>query len=302
MIEDTAQAHGACVRGRRAGSIGDFGCFSFYPTKNLGGGATAARSSPPTRTLAERVRLLRSHGESPRYHHKIVGTTARLDALQAALLRVKLRHLDARNEDRRRLGAALRAGLAGTSVELPRARLRGRRPRLPPVHRALRPPRRAARAPGGARRLERRALPVPDPPDRGLRGPRPGRGQPARRRAAGRADLHAAAVPDDVRRRGRAGRGRGRELRRARSEHQMHRHAPIRPARERAAQRGRRRLRLLGPEPRPQRHRAPGVRSSPASASATRSRAAAFSAKVPGRPGRSTDLDAAARGPGRSTP
>jgi dTDP-4-amino-4,6-dideoxygalactose transaminase len=65
------------------------------------------------------VRLLRSHGEEPRYHHRIVGTTARLDALQAALLRVKLRRLDATNDDRRRLGAALREGLQGTSVELP---------------------------------------------------------------------------------------------------------------------------------------------------------------------------------------
>jgi hypothetical protein len=69
--------------------------------------------------LAERVRLLRSHGEKPRYHHQMVGTTARLDALQAALLRVKLRHLDDRNDDRRRIGAALRAGLASTSVDLP---------------------------------------------------------------------------------------------------------------------------------------------------------------------------------------
>jgi dTDP-3-amino-3,4,6-trideoxy-alpha-D-glucose transaminase len=121
VIEDTAQAHGAYLRGRRVGSLADIGCFSFYPTKNLGawgdGGAIVTRD----RKLADRVRLLRSHGESPRYHHRIVGTTARLDALQAALLRVKLRHLDARNDDRRRLGAALRAGLEGTSVELPLA-------------------------------------------------------------------------------------------------------------------------------------------------------------------------------------
>jgi dTDP-4-amino-4,6-dideoxygalactose transaminase len=65
------------------------------------------------------VRLLRSHGESPRYHHRVVGTTARLDALQAALLRVKLRHLDDRNADRRRIGALLREGLGSTSVALP---------------------------------------------------------------------------------------------------------------------------------------------------------------------------------------
>jgi dTDP-4-amino-4,6-dideoxygalactose transaminase len=120
VIEDTAQAHGADVYGHRAGSLADFGCFSFYPTKNLGGWGDGGAVITSDRDLAEHVRLLRSHGENPRYHHRIVGTTARLDALQAALLRVKLRQLDARNDDRRRLGAALRAGLTGTSVELPR--------------------------------------------------------------------------------------------------------------------------------------------------------------------------------------
>jgi dTDP-4-amino-4,6-dideoxygalactose transaminase len=119
VIEDTAQAHGAWVRGRRAGSMGDFGCFSFYPTKNLGAWGDGGAVVTNDETLARRVRLLRSHGEGPRYHHRIVGTTARLDALQAALLRIKLRHLDARNEDRRRLGAALRAGLEAASVEFP---------------------------------------------------------------------------------------------------------------------------------------------------------------------------------------
>jgi dTDP-3-amino-3,4,6-trideoxy-alpha-D-glucose transaminase len=118
-VEDTAQAHGAYYRGRRVGSMGDVGCFSFYPTKNLGAwgdGGGIVTSDP---AIADRVRLLRSHGEQPRYHHRIVGTTARLDALQAALLRVKLARLDDRNDDRRRLGAALREGLEGTSVELP---------------------------------------------------------------------------------------------------------------------------------------------------------------------------------------
>jgi dTDP-3-amino-3,4,6-trideoxy-alpha-D-glucose transaminase len=119
VIEDTAQAHGAFHRGRRVGTLGDIGCFSFYPTKNLGGwgdGGAVVSNDPD---LADRVRLLRSHGERPRYHHQVVGTTARLDALQAAILRVKLRRLDGWNDDRRRLGAALRERLSGTSVELP---------------------------------------------------------------------------------------------------------------------------------------------------------------------------------------
>ncbi len=119
VIEDTAQAHGALHRGRRVGSIGDLGCFSFYPTKNLGAWGDGGAVVTDDEELAQRVRLLRSHGESPRYHHRIVGTTARLDALQAALLRVKLRSLDARNDDRRRIGGALSAGLAGTAVQIP---------------------------------------------------------------------------------------------------------------------------------------------------------------------------------------
>jgi len=120
VIEDACQAHGALHRGRRVGTLGDVGCFSFYPTKNLGGWGDGGAIVTRDAALATRVKLLRSHGESPRYEHRIVGTTARLDALQAALLRVKLRRLDDRNADRRRLGAALRAGLSSSSqVALP---------------------------------------------------------------------------------------------------------------------------------------------------------------------------------------
>jgi dTDP-3-amino-3,4,6-trideoxy-alpha-D-glucose transaminase len=108
VIEDACQAHGARYRGRRVGSHGALGCFSFYPTKNLGawGDGGAVVTSDPK--LAERVQLLRSHGEQPRYHHRMVGATARLDALQAAVLRRKLLRLDGWNDERRRLGAALR--------------------------------------------------------------------------------------------------------------------------------------------------------------------------------------------------
>ena len=119
VIEDCAQAHGARVDGRRVGTFGHLGCFSFYPTKNLGAWGDGGGVITADAALADRVRLLRSHGEGPRYHHSMVGTTARLDALQAALLRVKLRRLDGWNEDRRRVGAALRAGLKHTSLELP---------------------------------------------------------------------------------------------------------------------------------------------------------------------------------------
>jgi dTDP-4-amino-4,6-dideoxygalactose transaminase len=111
VIEDACQAHGARYRGQRVGSFGAFGCFSFYPTKNLGGWGDGGAVVTSVSELADRVRLLRAHGEQPRYHHRLVGTTARLDALQAAVLRRKLIRLDSWNDERRRLGAMLRTRL-----------------------------------------------------------------------------------------------------------------------------------------------------------------------------------------------
>lgn len=114
VLEDACQAHGARYHGRRVGTLGALGCFSFYPAKNLGAwgdGGAVVTASPE---LADRIRLLRSHGERPRYHHRVVGSTARLDALQAAILRRKLTRLDGWNEERRRLGRALRERLAGS--------------------------------------------------------------------------------------------------------------------------------------------------------------------------------------------
>ena len=94
VIEDAAQAIGASYQGKKAGGMGDFGCFSFFPTKNLGcagdGGMVTARD----RGMADRLRLLRAHGTRRKYHSEIIGINSRLDALQAAILRVKLRYLD----------------------------------------------------------------------------------------------------------------------------------------------------------------------------------------------------------------
>jgi dTDP-4-amino-4,6-dideoxygalactose transaminase len=112
VIEDAAQAHGARYRGRRAGSLGDIGCFSFYPAKNLGacgdgGAVTTARSD-----LAERVAMLRNIGAHQKYHHHQVGLNSRLDTVQAAILRVKLRHLDAWNAARQRIAEHYRTALS----------------------------------------------------------------------------------------------------------------------------------------------------------------------------------------------
>lgn len=113
VLEDACQAHGAVYRGRRAGSMGDAGCFSFYPTKNLGAWGDAGAVITNSPQIAERVRLLRSHGELTRYQHQVIGSTARMDGLQAAVLRHKLTLLEEWNEQRRRAGAILRDALQG---------------------------------------------------------------------------------------------------------------------------------------------------------------------------------------------
>ncbi|MGH9899395.1 MAG: DegT/DnrJ/EryC1/StrS family aminotransferase [Pyrinomonadaceae bacterium] len=100
VIEDAAQAIGAEENGKRAGSFGAVGCFSFYPTKNLGGAGDGGMLVTNDNDLAERLRILRVHGGATEYHHKIVGINSRLDTLQAAILRVKLPHLDGWSDER----------------------------------------------------------------------------------------------------------------------------------------------------------------------------------------------------------
>lgn len=102
VIEDAAQAIGAEYKGRRAGSIGHFGCFSFFPSKNLGGFGDGGMVTATDPALAERVKWLRNHGMNPKYYHKYVGGNFRLDALQAAVLRVKLKYLDGWTASRQR--------------------------------------------------------------------------------------------------------------------------------------------------------------------------------------------------------
>ncbi len=119
VLEDCAQAHGALYQGRPVGSWGDLAAFSFYPTKNLGaygdGGAVVTRDA----ALAERLRLLRQYGWAERYVSQIRGVNSRLDELQAAILRVKLRQLEAWNARRRALAAFYTANLRAAPVQLP---------------------------------------------------------------------------------------------------------------------------------------------------------------------------------------
>ncbi len=121
VIEDAAQAHGAEYKGRRAGSMGDLGCFSFYPGKNLGaygeGGMVVTNSAAYTRT----IRMLRDWGAEKKYQHVLKGYNYRLEGLQGAVLRVKLRHLEAWTEARRRAAARYDRLLAGSGVRTPEA-------------------------------------------------------------------------------------------------------------------------------------------------------------------------------------
>jgi dTDP-4-amino-4,6-dideoxygalactose transaminase len=126
VVEDACQAHGAWYKGRRVGAIGLAGCFSFYPAKNLGaygeGGALATNDERVFRM----ARSLRDHGQSKRYYHDVLGYNYRMDGLQGAILRVKLRHLEQWTETRRshaeRYNSLLRGGTVATPVESPNAR------------------------------------------------------------------------------------------------------------------------------------------------------------------------------------
>jgi dTDP-4-amino-4,6-dideoxygalactose transaminase len=112
VVEDAAQAQGALHQGRKAGSMGVAGCFSFYPGKNLGAFGEAGAVVTSDEELARKMRVLRDHGQTRKYHHAVVGWNGRMDGIQGAVLQIKLRHLDQANQ-RRRECAALYNDLLG---------------------------------------------------------------------------------------------------------------------------------------------------------------------------------------------
>lgn len=129
LLEDACQAHGARLDGRRAGSLGLAGCFSFYPGKNLGTCGEGGMIVTDNDSLAHEARLLRDHGAVAKYEHVRLGSNARMSEIEAAILSIKLPHLDAWNTERRSLAAAYHAGLAGMPLELP-----AQTPGSEPVH------------------------------------------------------------------------------------------------------------------------------------------------------------------------
>jgi dTDP-4-amino-4,6-dideoxygalactose transaminase len=119
VLEDAAQAHGARYQGRRVGGFGSAAAWSFYPGKNLGALGDGGAVTTNDEVLACRIRRLRNYGAATKHSHEMRGFNSRLDELQAAVLRVKLRHLDAWNDQRRQLAALYQAQLAGSALILP---------------------------------------------------------------------------------------------------------------------------------------------------------------------------------------
>jgi len=119
VIEDACQAHGAKYRNVKVGSIGDIGCFSFYPTKNLGAYGDGGMLTTSNKELADKLIKMRNYGQSSKYHHEFVGVNSRLDEIQAAILRSKLHHLDEWNEKRRKTAKLYTDLLSKTEVKTP---------------------------------------------------------------------------------------------------------------------------------------------------------------------------------------
>jgi dTDP-4-amino-4,6-dideoxygalactose transaminase len=119
VIEDAAQSITSTYKGRKAGSIGKAGCFSFFPSKNLGGIGDGGMIVTNDEAFYKRLMLMRNHGAEPKYYHKFVGANFRLDPIQAAALLVKLPHLDDWSEARRRNAAYYNEKFAGTVVQTP---------------------------------------------------------------------------------------------------------------------------------------------------------------------------------------
>ena len=122
VVEDCAQSHGACFGGKMTGTFGDIGCFSFYPSKNLGAFGDAGAIVTNNAHIAESVKIFRNYGSEKRYYNKVVGTNSRLDEIQAGLLRVKLQHLPELTAERTKISEAYLRNIRNSRIKLPKIR------------------------------------------------------------------------------------------------------------------------------------------------------------------------------------
>ena len=122
LVEDCAQSHGACYEGKMTGTFGDIGCFSFYPSKNLGGFGDGGAIVTDNAKIAEDMRMYRNYGSRKRYYNEIVGANSRLDELQAGLLRVRLQHMEELTQERKQLAERYTKELHNPKLLLPQVR------------------------------------------------------------------------------------------------------------------------------------------------------------------------------------
>lgn len=122
VVEDCAQSHGACYDGKMTGTFGDVGCFSFYPSKNLGAFGDAGAIITNNQELARKFRIFRNYGSEKRYYNQVVGANSRLDELQAGLLRVRLQHLSELQRERVQIGTRYSQEINNAKIELPQIR------------------------------------------------------------------------------------------------------------------------------------------------------------------------------------
>jgi dTDP-4-amino-4,6-dideoxygalactose transaminase len=213
VLEDAAQAHGTVYRGRSAGALGNAAAFSFYPGKNLGALGDAGAVVTGDAQIAARMRRLRNYGSDRKYVHEEIAGNSRLDEMQAAFLRVKLRHLDRWNAVRQAAAAIHRETCrpAGHRVAVDRRRLRAQ---LAPLRRARARSRSRASAAQGARHRHARALSYPVPPAGRVRRTHHGRSRADRAHRGRRAESADGPAPSRPRRRRRVRRARRRGTRR----------------------------------------------------------------------------------------
>lgn len=122
LVEDCAQSHGACSNGRMTGSFGDVGCFSFYPSKNLGAFGDAGAIVTNNEAIAQKVKMYRNYGSEKRYYNKVVGVNSRLDEMQAAMLRVKLKYIEEFTQERFQIAQQYSKKITNKKIILPQVR------------------------------------------------------------------------------------------------------------------------------------------------------------------------------------